>query len=205
MLTAKSQKDATDLLTGNVPTTWQTKWEGPENPTMWIRLVTKKAVALLSWTQRMQSKTLLAQPVNLSDLFHPETFLNALRQKSARALKIAIDELKLVSTFEHGKIGNGLAIQLEGLWLQGSAFDGKRLSDIKESNSSSELVNLPPCFVAWTGRSDADIYPVNQIAETPVYHTLDREKLLCTLMVPNNGEASIRTISGAAIFLQGSD
>ena len=119
---------------------------------MWIRLVTKKAVALLGWVSRMQSKQLLVQPVNLSVLFHPETFLNALRQKSARALKIAIDELKLVSTFEQGKLGNGLAISLEGLWLQGSAFDGKRLADIKEQSSTSELVNLPPCFVAWTGR-----------------------------------------------------
>jgi dynein heavy chain 2 len=40
----------------------------------------------------------------LSDLFHPETFLNALRQRSARQLKQAIDELKLVSSFEQNKI-----------------------------------------------------------------------------------------------------
>lgn len=65
----------------------------------------------------MQQKKLLDAPVNLSDLFHPETFLNALRQKSARQLKIAIDELKLVSSFEKNKIGGGTAIALEGLWL----------------------------------------------------------------------------------------
>ena len=43
-------------------------------------------------------------PLSLSDLFHPETFLNALRQKAARQLKYAIDELKLVSSFEAGRV-----------------------------------------------------------------------------------------------------
>ena len=46
----------------------------------------------------------------MSQLFHPETFLNALRQKSARQLKIAIDELKLVSSFEQKKIAAATAI-----------------------------------------------------------------------------------------------
>ena len=46
----------------------------------------------------------MEKPVNLSDLFHPETFLNALRQRSARNLKIAIDELKLVSSFDQSKV-----------------------------------------------------------------------------------------------------
>ena len=53
MLTAKSQKDATDLLTGQVPTQWTAKWEGPENPNDWIRVVNKKAQALLGWLQRV--------------------------------------------------------------------------------------------------------------------------------------------------------
>lgn len=56
MLTAKSQKDATDLLTGSVPAGWTSKWEGPEDPTQWIRVVCKKATALLNWMQRVQQK-----------------------------------------------------------------------------------------------------------------------------------------------------
>jgi len=100
MLSANSQREATDLLKGTVPSSWEARWEGPENPLQWIRIVNKKAVALLRWMQAAQSKTLLEKPMSLSDLFHPETFLNALRQKSARQIKIAIDELKLVSSFD---------------------------------------------------------------------------------------------------------
>jgi dynein heavy chain 2 len=49
MLSAKSQKEATDLLKGTVPSSWESRWEGPENPQEWIRIVNKKAVALIRW------------------------------------------------------------------------------------------------------------------------------------------------------------
>lgn len=53
MLTDKSQKEATLLMKGQVPPGWETYWEGPENPNDWIRVVTKKANALLGWLQRI--------------------------------------------------------------------------------------------------------------------------------------------------------
>ncbi len=46
----------------------------------------------------------MKSPISLSDLFHPETFLNAFRQRSARKLKYAINDLQLVSSFENGKL-----------------------------------------------------------------------------------------------------
>lgn len=49
MLTDKSQKEATSLMKGIVPASWETQWEGPENPNDWIRVVNKKAYALLGW------------------------------------------------------------------------------------------------------------------------------------------------------------
>ena len=107
----------------------------------------------------MQQQALLKATVNLSDLFHPETFLNALRQRSARSLKYAIDELKLVSSFENGKVNLGTGVQLEGLWLQGCEFDGVRLSDIKDTNgNSSELIHLPICNISWIKRDDQEPY-----------------------------------------------
>lgn len=142
--------------------------------------------------------------MNLSDLFYPDTFLNALRQRSARQLKVAIDELKLVSCFEKNKISAPTAIQVDGLWLQGCHFDGRQLADIKDnSGSSRELVNLPVCYLAWIASGDEDPYK-DQTVETPIYHSLDREKLLCTISVPTHGEKRSRIISGAAIFLNGS-
>ena len=84
MLTPDTEKVATELLKGEVPLTWVAIWEGPANPTAWVRLVNKKAQSLKIWVTKVQSQSLLKSALNLSDLFHPETFLNALRQRSAR-------------------------------------------------------------------------------------------------------------------------
>lgn len=86
---------------------------------------------MCGWVSRVQQGALLKSPVLLSDLIHPETFLNAFRQRSARQFKVAIDELKLVSSFENGKLDKSASIQLEGLYLQGCAFDGVKLADIR--------------------------------------------------------------------------
>jgi len=204
MLTAKSQKEATNLLQAEVPASWESRWEGPTNPSQWIRIVNRKANALLHWMQRAQQRTLLDNAINLGHLFHPETFLNALRQKSARQLKIAIDDLKLVSSFERNKLSSATAVQLEGLWLQGCEFDGKQLTDIRDQ-AGSELVAVPPCHVGWIGQGEAGPYPEHATVETPIYLALDREAMLCTLQVPNHGDSSSRVLAGVALFLNGSD
>lgn len=85
-------------------------WDGPTVPTNWLRVLNKKGNALCDWIGRVKQQQLLQRPVNLSDLLHPETFLNAFRQRSARMFKVAIDELKLVSSFENGKLDKNATI-----------------------------------------------------------------------------------------------
>lgn len=191
------------MLKGNVPATWEKMFEGPENPSAWIRVINKKGIALTTWVTKAQSGQLLSSPVNLSDLLHPETFLSAFRQRSARQFKVAINELKLVTSFEKTKLGSEGVIQLEGLFLQGCAFDGKRLADIR--GQAPEITGLPSCAVSWIAEDKNDPYGEKETVETPVYHSLDREKLLCTFKMANNGDASNRIISGVALFLNGSE
>ena len=119
-------------------------------------------------------------------------------------LKIAIDDLKLVSSFERNKLSSATAVQLEGLWLQGCEFDGKQLTDIRDQ-AGSELVAVPPCHIGWIGQSEAGPYPEHATVETPIYLSLDREAMLCTLQVPNHGNSSSRILAGVALFLNGSD
>ena len=52
----------------------------------------------------MNNGNILNNKLSLSDLFHPEVFLNALRQSSARNMKTSIDSMKLVSTFHKNDI-----------------------------------------------------------------------------------------------------
>ena len=130
MLTPKIESDATQLMSNQVPAAWEKKWEGPDEPTNWIRVVNRKGLALVTWVQHVQAKSLLRNGINLSDLFHPETFLNAFRQRNSRIMKVAIDELKLISEFSDAGVKEG-TVALQGLWLQGSGFDGRQLGEVQ--------------------------------------------------------------------------
>jgi len=44
MLTPTIQKIATELLKGQLPDDWEKMWDGPVNPTNWIRAVNKKGI-----------------------------------------------------------------------------------------------------------------------------------------------------------------
>ena len=115
---------------------------------------------------------------------------------------VAIDELKLVSSFEQGKVSGQGTIQVEGLFLQGCAFDQGKMNEIR--GKASEVIQLPICNIAWISESQPDPYPQSTV-ETPLYFNLDREKLLCTLKMAANGSSSRFIISGVALFLTGSD
>jgi hypothetical protein len=109
-----------------------------------------------------------------------------------------------VSSFEQGKVGKATAVMVEGLWLQGCDFDGKSQTDIRDASQTGEVIQLPVCYMAWIGGNDPEPHSGSTVV-TPIYHTLNREKLLVTINLPNSGEASSRIISGVALFLNGSE
>ena len=67
-----------------VPLSWSSHLEGPEDPIHWLRALVAKTLALGSWVEKCNSDSLLGDVLDLSELFHPDTFLNALRQQTAR-------------------------------------------------------------------------------------------------------------------------
>jgi len=62
---------------------------------------------------------------------------------------------------------------------------------------------LPKCYIGWIGGGEKDPYPEGTTVSTPIYHTLDREKLLVQINVPSQGDPGERVISGTALFLSG--
>ena len=68
-----------------VPLSWCDLWEGPDDPTLYLRSLVGKALALGAWEERGRAGTLLQEgALDLAELFHPNTFLNSLRQQTAR-------------------------------------------------------------------------------------------------------------------------
>lgn len=72
-----------------VPDVWSSLWEGPRDPVHYLRSLVAKTLALGSWVERAHARTLLSGgAIDLSELFHPDTFLNAMRQQTARLAAI---------------------------------------------------------------------------------------------------------------------
>ena len=71
------------------PTSWLSLSEGPLDPLDYLSSVVSKAASVERWYLKVKSNpqdssSLFREPVDLSDLFTPNIFLNAFRQQAAR-------------------------------------------------------------------------------------------------------------------------
>ena len=141
---------------------WLNMWEGPETPSAFMKGVIENAASVFAWKDAAKSGELLGNPIQLSKLFNPPTFLNALRQITARKstcfspfLKMLIpqvakpiDSLMLCSTWIKSEISSSpIKCQVEGLLLQGCRFDGTRLTELTPDDPT--FIPVPICNIAW--------------------------------------------------------
>ena len=64
------------------PMKWLSKWDGPEDPMLYLRGLVARAIAIQTWVDKGPS--ILQETLDLAELFHPDTFLNAFKQQTAR-------------------------------------------------------------------------------------------------------------------------
>jgi dynein heavy chain 2 len=198
LLTSSIEQDGKELLMNQVPDTWTSLWEGPNSPVAWLRALVRKTSALKRWLENLGRKNLFSDSVVLGELFHPETFLNVLRQVQARKLKHPMEQLKLVASFDR-KLDGGISVK--GILLQGCEF---KRSLTTSADNSSDLAMMPEFSIAWI-RNDEPQPITGDFVNVPLYNSIEREKSLCTLALPNSGSSEERIISGVALFLTGSE
>jgi len=202
--------EANALMRAEVPRGWTATWpSAPEDPAVFLQGLAKRIEALKGeWVKRVASRNPLEGPVVLSDFLRPDVFLNALRQQTARALKISIDSLHLVSSFEpHLLDGSSapLPVSVQNLILEGCVFDTKHMV-LSEGQRNSPLVSvLPPLTIAWMCR---DTTPQRAISTAksqagvsmPIYVGLSREQLIGEVVL-NTDSKQQRILNAAALFL----
>ncbi|CAF4415162.1 unnamed protein product, partial [Rotaria sp. Silwood2] len=200
LITNEIQEYAKDLLQNETPQTWQDRWEGPTDSLQYLRAVVSKAKAMQQIITSIKDQDIFSQTINLSDLFRPDTFLNALRQQTARATKQPMDTLVLNTSWSGElKHGKNISIKITGLQLEGCLFDGGRLS---ESAPDSPSVNaFPACYIAWIPRDNAQ-QETREIISLPVYFSADRDKIVTRLNVPCGSDKDKWLQCGAALFLK---
>lgn len=219
LLTPFIQVISDDLISGRVPQKWQSMWEGPPQIQTWLAQVVHKTVALHDWRQRVENGTLLNDVLHLKDLFHPDIFLNALRQQTARVTKQPLDDLTELAAWwnpptssRKDKNRSVLAVQkspikirVKGLMIQGCGFDGESITDL--SPDAPTLSEVPMCELAWVspkhlGKKDHSSCDQDQsMIGVPIYFATDRQRLLVELDIPCSSEPSKYILTGLAMFV----
>uniref|UniRef100_A0A3Q1J7D9 Cytoplasmic dynein 2 heavy chain 1 n=1 Tax=Anabas testudineus TaxID=64144 RepID=A0A3Q1J7D9_ANATE len=201
LLNPEVQKLATALLNQECPLTWQNKWDGPEEPMQYLRAVVTRALAIQGWVERAGRKALLTDSLDLSELFHPDTFLNALRQETARSMSCSMDSLVFVSSWRSPIAQAKLQVKVGGLQLEGCSFDGVHLCENQHDSPSVSAV--PPCYMAWVPQNTApDSAASEESIWLPLYTSSERVKVVTHICLPCGANPSQWIQSGAALFLK---
>eukprot|EP00118_Oscarella_pearsei_P021037 m.233847 g.233847 ORF g.233847 m.233847 type:complete len:1441 (+) comp40100_c0_seq20:9031-13353(+) len=202
LVTQAVQKLAASLLLHLVPDAWSSLWNGPDDPVHYLRSLVAKALALGSWAEKAEAGSLLTgNALDLSELFHPDTFLNALRQQAARSYKCSMDDLKFACSWRTSDIrGSPVSVKIEGLQLEGCTFDGVRLTD--NQRDSPSVMAIPPCCFAWVKKDNPEPYLAGDCISLPIYYSAERERIVTRLNVPCGGDQDHWIQSGAALFLK---
>jgi len=205
-LTFLIQSVAKALLADTVPTEWNKRWEGPEKPQLWLRELTRKRASISKWKASCSKGNLLDDPLCLGDLFNPSTFINALRQQTARKLSTAIDRVRMICGWDRDtkmvRSNSAIPCTLSGLYLQGASFHGAVLREsASDANEISSAPNVTIGFVEVGGRTDLGDTGDKSTIGIPLYLTPSREELLTELAVPIDGDYDRWVLAGVALFM----
>lgn len=211
LLTPSIQTIAKALLADSVPSEWNKRWEGPEKPQLWLRELTRKRAAVIEWRSKSSSRSgYLDDAVRLGDLYNPSTFINALRQQTARQLNTAIDRVELTCAWdrEAKSLQCTLPCTLSGLFLQGASFASGVL---RESSSDANEISSAPVVAIGFVMSDGDSSSRRGRGDSrggdptnigiPLYLTPTREELLAELKMPIDGDTAKWVLAGVALFM----
>ena len=142
-------------------------------------------------------------------MFSSATFVNALRQQSARKLSCAIDQLTMVCSWGNKKSSGSLdgcllPCIVSSLLLQGASYEGGVLRET--SADASELQPAPSVtigFVPIAKAATVSVEDTNSISmAVPVYLSPTREYFLMELqMSVTQGDRDKWVLAGAALFL----
>lgn len=148
----------------------------------------------------------------LGDLFNPATFINALRQQTARQLGTAIDLVKMVCSWDKDSskrlmnptTGCPLPCTLSNLLLQGANFHSGVLHE--SAPEATEMTTTPHVSIGFVSITKEDLYHPDEAVSVPIYLSPTREDLLIELQMPIKGDDQNRWIlAGVALYLSGDD
>ncbi|MXQ96699.1 hypothetical protein E5288_WYG013272 [Bos mutus] len=167
--------------------------------------VQKLASALLnqkSWVERAEKQTLLSDTLDLSELFHPDTFLNALRQETARAMVCSVDSLKFVASWKGRLQEAKLQIKAVKVWLWQTWAASSLLLDWQCCQTQRAKSSLLPWQIRLIKHAAYGPYSPDECISLPVYTSAERDRVVINVSIPCGGNQDQWIQCGAALFLK---
>ncbi|KAK3929891.1 Cytoplasmic dynein 2 heavy chain 1 [Frankliniella fusca] len=186
------------LISQETPSSWQAQWDGPGSPLHYVRGLVTRAAAIQRWRDKALQERFWSEALDLSDLLHPDTFLSALKQQTARELKTPLDQLALDCNWTE-PIGRGRNVRVSGVQLEGAIWNGRELSSCNESSPPS--MTIPTLYIAWVPQKVQSEMDEDFKMKLPLYRSGDRHTLIASLRVPCNHDQQTWIQAGAAFFL----
>jgi dynein heavy chain 2 len=201
LLSENLRTEASAMLAGEVPLAWDGRFSGPEAIIAWLKALVRKAVAIRRWFELAHQGNVLKQNCNLADLFRPRTFLDALRQETARHTREPLVSLKLISSVTGPPDGAVIPVVLRGMLMQGATLSGEYLEEIDVADAPV-AAPLPDIYVAWVPPNLA-VANAATVA-IPVYTNLSKDTFLLELnfRCRSAADASKFILSGTAVALE---
>lgn len=111
-----------------------------------------------------------------------------------------MDSLKFVCSWKGNIQGAKVAVKVDGIQLEGCAFNGSQLSE--NQRDSPSFSQIPPCVVAWIPKDAPEPYGNKESISLPVYASDARDRVVARFALPCAGNQNMWLQCGAALFLK---
>ncbi|EPY36413.1 hypothetical protein STCU_00598 [Strigomonas culicis] len=200
LLTENRRAEATIMLQGGVPPQWEGFFASNDKILPWMQSLLQRAVAISQWQSMATNGVLLKSSLNLSLLFRPETFLNALRQETAHTIQKPLVSLQLVATTSAPPPGAAIPVLFEAILLQGARLDRDELLQPISTADEAAVFPVVKLYVSWMTEEPDRGKPTIRL---PVYANTSKENYICDFALPCASELAAKNfiLAGASIVL----
>ena len=138
------------LSSNETPDLWLSLWpNGPQSADRFISAI----VLMFKEIQRQSERSVSQLEFNLSNLFHPNSLVNALKQQASRHLNISVDQLKTCCGWgRHTPNSSGttqsMRVTINGIVIEGALFDEQLQDCAQDSPLQSNMPSLNLCFLS---------------------------------------------------------
>ena len=169
---------AKSVWINQVPTQWVSFFPSKKNLFDWVDDLRKRLQQIHVWTQDLE----VPQPVNLSKLFRPQAYANAILTQDATTQKVSVNSLRLrLKPWKEGEQTTPQERLVSGLLLRGAQWTGETLDREDEKNAYQRL---PPMKLITERIPES---PQNNEYICPVYfEEYNRNTFLFDVPLPSN-------------------